>query len=882
MQHGDYVRCAIPDRPDDECQSEADSGDELSMVQMSVATQTVDQIQEGEGTGDIEIHGLGSDLILLEDATPDIRSIVEQLESVWDIPQEEVETLHEVKDPPIHRQRNNVGVYLLEMRGDSQSKGCPDDVMILSEVIVRGGDHNPGRMCRVMVLWMRRRARRLQALSQLRLDGFCDREEVFECKIFYNNILWPEADYALRQLLDGDAIWVEIKMNQGSVSQAFAVIEDIEAHARSLQLYGRRPSQQPDEEPDSYTTVGSDCRGRSRSRQRMIQGGVCEAPGSVEDAPWDLAPHPIGSTESTSFLQVMAHLVDKTSQGRRRWSFSSLTRLAPPGTPDADKTVIDVEDDDADKEDGQGTAYFNLSDEDGEDEPKEIDCGITTTIDTGQLWKMFQPWCEQAISMTIDIDDCFSALSLQYLSGCGVGWDEAIDEIHIFTDGSFHRQHDIASYAMAIFGWSGQCQLKHHFLGWTGGLVTTDEHSKSFVGAKVQSAADGEVSALIWALMWTLQTTHWCRVHYHFDAMTAGYTANGTWRLDENNLHKRRLREVAQAVEAVRPNMIMFHHEKAHSGQPANELVDGFAKQIIRRGEKTKEWHPDWRPMFQSSDKMLTWAWWFFKGLSREGGLPKFEANGYRWKKQLQCGMESIKPLENKELKASTHSRLGIHFATYNAMTLRDKETEQGQRGEDWKAALLRRQFSEHGIHIVGLQETRSGSNGLFNTPDYVRFVSGGKEGHHGCELWVHKGLKIGVHEDKPVCINAGLCTILHADPRTLVASISIETTKLIIYVLHGPHDGTDETKRLEWWQEFKQLVHRFRNAGTAIFLGDLNARFGDPVQGRVGCRTCSSTSKNAHSFLDVLETVDGWLPSTFSDYHSGQDCHQAIGGERQ
>ena len=872
MQHGDYVRCAIPDRPDDECQSEADTGDELCMVQMSVATQTVDQIQDGEGTGDIEIHGLGSDLILLEDATQDIRNIAVQLESVWDIPQEEVETLHEVKDPPIHRQRNNVGVYLLEMRGDSQSKGCPDDVMIFSEVIVRGRDNNPGRMGRVMVLWMRRRARRLQALSQLRLDGFCDREEVFECKIFYNNILWPEADYALRQFLDGDAIWVEITMNEGPASQAFAMIEDIEAHVRSLQLYGRRPAQQPDEEPDSYTTAGSDCRGRSRSRQRMIQGEACEAPGSVEDAPWDLAPHPTGSIEGISLLQVMARCVDRATQGRRRWSFSSLTRLAPPGNPDEDKTVIDVEDDEVDIGDGRGTAYFHLSDEDGEDEPREIDCGITTTIDTGQLWKMFQPWCEQAISMTIDIDDCFSALSLQYLSGCGVGWDEAIDEIHIFTDGSFHRQHDIASYAMAIFGWSSQCQLKHHFLGWTGGLVTTDETSKSFVGAKAQSAADGEVSALIWALMWTLQTTHWRRVHYHFDAMTAGYTANGTWRLDENNLHKRRLREVAQAVEAVRPNMIMFHHEKAHSGQPANELVDGFAKQIIRRGEKTKEWQPDWRPMFQQSDKMLTWAWWFFKGLSREGGLPKLEANGYRWKKQLQCGMEGIKPLENKELKAPTYSRFGIRFATYNAMTLRDKETEQGQRGEDWKAALLRRQFSEHGIHIVGLQETRAGSNGVFNTPDYVRFVSGGHEGHHGCELWVHKGLKIGVREDKPVCINAGLCTILHADPRTLVASISIETTKLIIYVLHVPHDGTDETKRLEWWQEFEQLVQRFRNAGTAVFLGDLNARFGEPVQGRVGCRTCSSTSKNAHSFLDVLESVDGWLPSTFSDYHSGQD----------
>ena len=837
------------------------------MVQLNAATQTVDQTQIDEVAGEIEIFGLGSDLILLEDATPDIRSIVEHLESDWDIQQDEVEALHEVRDPPIHRQRGNVGVYLLEMRGDSQSKGCPDDVMIFSEVIAQGGDLNPGSSGRVMVLWMRRRARRLQVLSQLRLDGFCDREEVFECKIFYNNILWPEADYAIRQLLDGDAIWVEIKMNQGSARQAFAVIEDIETHARSMQLYGRRQVQQPDEEPDSYTTDGSDHTGRSRSRQRLIQGEVCEAPGSVEDAPWDLVPHPSGSQEGISLLQVAARLVDQKSQGRNRWRFLSLTRLAPPGNPETDITTIEDGDDD-----GRGTAYFNISDEDEVEEPEEIECGIRTTIDTGQLWKLFQPWCEQAISLTIDIDDSFSALSLQYLSGCGAGWDEAIEEIHIYTDGSYHRHHDVASFAMAIFGWSGQCKLKHHFLGWTGGIVTTDENAKSFVGAKVQSPGDGEVSALIWALLWTLQTTHWRRVHYHFDAMTAGYTANGTWRLDETNLHKRRLRELAQAVEAVRPNMIMFHHEKAHSGQPANELVDGFAKQIIRRGERTKDWHPDWRPMFQNSDQVLTWAWWFFKGLSSGGGLPKFETNGYKWRKKLQCGMEGIKPLENKAMCESAYSRFGIRFATYNAMTLRDKETEQGQRGEDWKAALLRQQFSDHGIHIVGPQETRAGSNGVFNTPDYVRFVSGGKDGHHGCELWVHKGLKIGAVGDKPVCINAGLCTILHADPRILAASIPIEGTKLVIYVLHAPHDGTDENQRTEWWQECAQLVQRYRNAGIAIFLGDLNARFGEPVQGRVGCRTCPSTSKNAQQFLDIMELVDGWLPSTFSDYHSGQD----------
>lgn len=32
----------------------------------------------------------------------------------------------------------------------------------------------------------------------------------------------------------------------------------------------------------------------------------------------------------------------------------------------------------------------------------------------------------------------------------------------------------------------------------------------------------------------------------------------------------------------------------------------------------------------------------------------------------------------------------------------------------------------------------------LIRTPDYLRVISGGRDGHHGCELWIHCGLKIG------------------------------------------------------------------------------------------------------------------------------------------
>ena len=745
-----------------------------------------------------------------------------------------------------------------------------DDVMVFTEVTVKGDATGADRIARILVLWMRRRARRIQALSQLRLDGFCDREEVFECKIFYNNVLWPEADFAIRQFLDGDAIWVEIQMNRGSARQAFAMLEEVENHARSLQLYYNRPVQQPDEEPESGSDKSAsdqECRSRSRSRQRRYRGEGSEAPGSVEDAPWDLGLHPQVHAEALSLLQLA--VINSHGEGHH----SSFDMLPPPGNTVGVDSNCTVDENDEISDSRIATEHFIISDgEEDEHQQESVVCRMTTDVDTKQIWKMFQPWHQTALQLDIDIDDNFTALSLQFLSGCGVGWDDTIEEVHLFTDGSHSKRFGVASYAVTIFGWSGREKLKHHFLGWFGGVVTTDESSENFVGAKNHTAGDGEISAIIWALMWIMQSKYWKTMHLHFDSLAAGYTAKGEWRCDTDHLHKRKLRELAQAAEAIRPGMLQFHHVKAHSGQPCNELADGFAKQALQRGDRNHNKFPSWRPLFQEGDLTLTWTWWFLSGLQEGREMIVTTGSEYRWNKPMRCGLEGITPLETKEISHQETNTYQIRIATYNVMTLRDKETEQGQRGEDWKAALLRRQFSQQGLHIVGLQETRASSSGVITTPDYIRFISEGKDGHHGCELWIHKSLRIGVQEGHPLCLNPATCTILHADHRLLIATITVDGLRLVLHVLHAPHDGTEESQRAEWWEQTRHLTQRYMNLGTSIFIGDMNSRFGEPIPGRIGSRLCNCTTRNAQDFIELLEIVDGWLPSTFSAYHSGQD----------
>ena len=839
---------------DDTCEED----DVSSMMQRNAATQTVRLDDDDRELIEIEVYGLGQDFIMLEEIEDNPRSVIEGLESTWDIGEDEIAAVYEVSDPPIHRQRRHLAIYILELRTDHQAKGRHDDVMVLSEIIVRGNAVNGDRTSKLTVQWMRRKARRIQVLSQLRLDGLCDGDEVHDCRVFFNNILWEESDYALRHFGNGDSIWVVVQMETGSAMSAIVCLENFENSERSRRIYGGRPGHHggtPSLEGDLSTPDVVGHRSRSRNRGHLARGGGLEALGSVEDATWDLNHHPEGRCEGLSLLQTRGVI-------SRQGITISFSRLSPPGNTHSDSSGGEKQ-----------VEYFEISDnEETQEVSEETTCRMHTDIDKGDLWKLFQPWNEDALELGLDIDDSFSAVSLQFLSNCVVGWDDDIEEVHIYTDGSFHRGYEVASFAFAIFGWNGEAKYKHYFVGWRGGLVELTQDCRQFVGASHQSAGEGEVSGLLWTLMWVLQSKCWKPIHLHFDSITAGFTATGDWNFDQGSLQKRKLRELAQAVEEMRPGMVHFHHVRAHSCHPCNDLVDGFAKQIIAKGVRFRGHPPDWRPIFEKDSQVLSWAWWFIRGFQQGNGLPKLGREGYQWNKELICGLGDIKPMEQQVKWNNEEMIYYLKVATYNVMTLRDKETEQGQRGEDWKAASLRSQFDEGGYHVIGLQETRAQESSVVCTPDYVRFVSGGQDGHHGCELWVHRQRKIGDRGESPITINPNKCTVLHADPRALIVSINIEGCSLVFFVLHAPHDGTEDGIRQHWWEKIQGLLQRFKNVGHTVILADLNARFGDETPGRVGSRTCSRTTKNGEYFLEIMEEMDGWLPATYSDFHMGED----------
>ena len=282
---------------------------------------------------------------------------------------------------------------------------------------------------------------------------------------------------------------------------------------------------------------------------------------------------------------------------------SSFDRLPPPGNP---VEYFEI----SDGEDGKNETTvprLDISADEDEQQAKSMQrYRMKPPTDQRKILALFQPWSEGLLTLDFRIDDGFTPVGLQFLSACVIGWHEDVKEIHIYTDGSYDRRHDVSSFAFAVFGWNADIDDKHYFLGWSGSIVCTDTEGRNYLGAQTHSAGDGEVSALLWAILWILQSPIWCPHTLHFDSMVARFTASGDWQFDEANLHKKKLKEVAQMAEAVSPGMIQFSHVKAHSNHPCNNLIDGFARQTIAHGHNEKAVTPDWRPLLKQESHQLS------------------------------------------------------------------------------------------------------------------------------------------------------------------------------------------------------------------------------------------------------------------------------------
>ena len=893
IKNGDFLRVALPPQPRNSCGLDGDSegsilqglfgngehdgpeGDINALMQIG----PVQEHEQGRTPSSVQIqvahvYGLGKDYMEVP-ITEGAGSYIEDMAEIWDIPPDDVVNLHEVLEPPMELQQPGEVVLLMESRGDDRSKLFDSDKLIMGQFEIRSIHSRELRRIR-NVLWSRKLLVRQQALSILRADSFCQRKQTRECVITHNNRLWERQDRSSHCIQDGDFINVEAFVDDRSLQEARQELGRLEEHECQRRLYTQ--AEQEICGADSPVSV----RSRSRPREGASAGGAL---GSEEDSTWDPSisrnAHDHDNAGGPSLLQVSMRRL----QRNYTLHHETFSRLPPPGNP----SIRNVEPAPSswqlgwspaeDVESAHKSEDFTISISDQEVESAEENRGsYTRRVGNHEgdwdFVKLFQAWSQDPLELDLPPHLDLPPIALQFVADSAAGWRADVEELHIYTDGSYNPSQEIASFAVAVLGWSpSQRYDKSVFIGWTAQIVSTDLNDPNFVGAENHSVASAETSGLIWAHIWLLQSGCAEPAFFHYDSLMVGHGAAGIWQVKEDNPQLQKLRNIAQMMKQLRPGSTAYEHVKSHSGNPGNELVDSLAKHRIKHPDISRKRLPSWQPLFLGENRALEWAWWHIGLIKGNTALPAGDFNGASWTcHNPGAHLPTIRAIEERPSKEKENFQLGLKIASYNVLTLREGAGREGETGEDLKSALLRKQFEEQGIHAIGLQEARTFNSGLLVTDNYYRVMGKSDGGHHGCELWLNRKLSISANSKEPVYIQKDKILVLFESPRILVVQIKPRDTSIIFFVLHAPHDGTEDAIKDEWWREYGRLLGKFRDAGHIFCLGDFNARVGHSIEHCIGERTCSNHSDNGRRLTEALQVHGLWIPSTFDSVHRGED----------
>ena len=880
LQHGDYLRCAVPPKRQ-ECTSEItedetvemdtsldEDPEGISLVQTRADIVSGTPTPSSIPTRSIFVYLLGRDVIDLEVTEITFSDITESLASNWHIERGSVAGLHEVQDPPLTLQTPGNRVFILERLQDTNFRLASSDVLAMVDVVLFQGT-GLNRISNRLVTWIRCRQLRLQLLAFLRVDRICDQEGT-ECVVMVNNAVWGSHDNTMRHFIFGDFVKVEIFVSQGTVEDALTQLRVVETCDRHRRLYTSSPSSEGrgrDLPSRSPSFQGRESRSRSRSR------GNGEAPGNAEEAPWVLTA-PIddyGSIHSPNWLGAV----------------SVFDRLPPPGNPSNEELSVEPAVDNVHSEwissaDEAGprndTAEVFQIDDDGNEvyetsADPSINFQLSMPMNLEAIVALMQPWTNSPLRIDIPASMPLSPISLQFVARCNAGWNSGIGSIHIYTDGSSSKSRDVSGFAFAVFGFSksGASDL-HSFLGWTGGQNTVNCDLANFIGVTDHSSSSSETSALTWAHIWLLQSGIQLPVTFHFDARVVGMGATGEWNFDPGNTALRKLREVVQLTAQLRIGaQTAYEHVKAHSSHPCNDFADGCAKMCAAGGMASSSLPPSWQPLFKDDNHVLSWAWWWVRSLRGDPCLPPLKDGAQRWHMDGEVSTEKVASVEDSKAVTKEASTLRIRMATLNVLTLRNKKTDDGHQGEDLKAALLRKQFGAAGVHVVALQETRATQDCTICTEDYIRFVSAGDGGYHGCEIWVSKVLPF-IEKDRGSTFSIHEATVIDNSPRSIIVKCRISGCMVLFASLHAPIENAKQEEKDQWWHRVSQKLGGVMPGTFTFIMGDFNSRLGDDDGLHVGDRTCAATNDNGMRLYYMMQDLNLWAPSTFSSVHAGPD----------
>ena len=790
-------------------------------------------------------------LDITSDDIPNLETIVENDRQLPTFGPHSIRGFHWVANPP-RIGRGNPTVYILELRGDAASRLMNDDVLCLYQLTIEQPGPQGDVSTRIRVLWTPHIASRERIMFHLRAADLC-RE--MTCTLHVNHIAWNEQDSILRHFRDGDFIHLRVVVAPGeSVIATRCDFQSYESTERQRRVFTNGSSSSGTETPDVSPSADS-VRSRSRSRRSPEPNAEPDpSPHLSPDPPEDAEEEPAESDEQLSLLQLTrctTSSTDDTLPSRCLMDFA----LQHDGFTDEDQRTV-----------APSLERHQLVLSDLLPATSVISCDLTEVLHAKQLLLQL-PWLlsdvgEIAIPSTV----------LEAMIPAMKPWNfEKPVKYQLYTDGSFYKKNPEV-------GGCGVVLVVETSIGpLCGGMMSRT----CLPTARSHSA---EAIAMLWASIIAVQLDELHRHHFPtapfqlefcYDAEVTGKQSAGQWTSFRHPGIQQLTRNMIYILQQrVGPQALEWTHIPAHRGHWWNEAADALAKNAVL--------HPE---MVQNSDLLYTildapalmqafgWIWAHDAMTNQHPSMPCiFDHHLYHFRTSIDpepnfpChfGLDPMTPDQTSSLLGT----ITMKVATFNVLTLGAKGDYKLGTGSVGRHLSLLQQCHEAGLHIVGVQETRTKRLTCKTNPWYhIVHAPCRQDGHYGIQIWLHHSL--------PFCSEARPFTeddyrIIWSTYNVLAVRLLHPALRCIVIAARAPTSDRSTVELQAFWSEITAQVLQKFPGWKILLLCDSNSHVGSCPSTSIS--DCGEETENQAGaiFHGWLLAHDIWLPSTWEHVHKG------------
>ena len=514
--------------------------------------------------------------------------------------------------------------------------------------------------------------------------------------------------------------------------------------------------------------------------------------------------------------------------------------------------VENIDDVVAGLEDGTGVLY-----EPPVNSNNSVVIGDSQAVDTLTSWWMPSPIMDFA-HLTL------KQVTIDALSKCKFGVPLHPKRLEIHTDGS--TSDGPAAWAN-IFLLEDQ-EGSMWYAGYRTGMVVTDQEDDGCIGAARHTSSCAELSGIVWALKHAIQHGSFLpRADIFFDSEYAGDIAQAHSNPKANG----EISKIAAGLALLAGQIIdvRWQHENGHANLPWNEFADVAAKWAARNQEMVQQTPSPCSKWVGKDNTLSKWAF-----LHRPTSKQRIEYS-------LQEHGSKLRLMVNVDAAPAAQVPSAVIAAKYDdfiqaEVTSSTPVAISNMRIFHFNPSTLRcevkmKSFAEQ-MHkeaaIVGtFPEARHKHTGIVTKNGFAVATSACKpNGSGGCAIWLNLKKPVTTINGVPVCLSEDDISIIVAQPRRLVVSVTSPAMQCIIVCLHCLDTSYPEDERKEWWCTTASVLGPIISTKDSVILNiDGNTRVNHTDSGAAGDLLDDPHSDQPDFLTDMCKHFRLTIANTYS-----------------